>query len=206
MTLSGLYAITDPNLSPGLVVVEHVRQALLGGARIIQYRDKSSAFEQQVSLALQLKSLCSNQNALFIINDSIPLALACQADGIHLGKDDSSLIHARSALGDKALIGVSCYNDLTRAQQMQAMGANYVAFGRFYPSKTKPNAPQAEIATLIQAKQTLSIPCVAIGGITQHNAQPLIEAGANSLAVIQGVFAQANIRQAATDISQLFKV
>ncbi|WP_044410783.1 thiamine phosphate synthase [Thiomicrospira microaerophila] len=206
MKITGLYAITDPNLSPGLVVVEHVRQALLGGARIIQYRDKTSPFEQQVALAKQLKNLCHNNQAWLIINDSIELALACQADGLHLGKDDTSLMQARKALGEQAIIGISCYNDLERAQQMQALGANYVAFGRFYPSLTKPNAPQAELNTLCQAKQTLDIPIVAIGGISQHNGAALIQAGADSLAVIQAVFAQDDIYQAATDISALFKV
>lgn len=187
-------------------MVDHVRQALEGGARIIQYRDKISPFEQQVIFAKQLKKLCENHQAWLIINDSIELSIACQADGIHLGKDDCALDQARARLGEQAIIGVSCYNDLTRAQQLQRAGANYVAFGRFFPSCTKPNAPQANIATLHQAKQQLQIPIVAIGGITQANGQELIDAGADSLAVIQGVFAQPDIRQAAHDISRLFKV
>jgi len=206
MKLSGLYAITDPILSPGLLVLSHAKQALLGGARVIQYRDKTSPFEQQIHIAKQLKELCENHQAWLIINDSIDLSLACQADGIHLGKDDFTLERARARLGEKAIIGVSCYNDLTRAQQMKNTGANYVAFGRFFPSRTKPNAPQADIATLAQAKRQLQIPIVAIGGITKANGQDLIDAGADSLAVIQGLFAQPDIHQAAHDISQLFKV
>ncbi|UQB42680.1 thiamine phosphate synthase [Thiomicrospira microaerophila] len=206
MKLSGLYAISDPGLSPGLLVIDHVRQALEGGARIIQYRDKTSPFLQQVEIGKQLKKLCDDYQAWLIINDSVELALACEAKGVHLGKQDVSLPQARSALGKHAIIGVSCYNDLARAKQMQDTDANYVAFGRFFPSKTKPHAPQADLNTLKQAKKMLAIPIVAIGGITQANAPSLISAGADSLAVIQGVFAQPDIRQAAHDISRLFKV
>lgn len=204
--IQGLYAITDPQLSPGLVVIEHVRQALLGGAKIIQYRDKTSPFEQQLSIAKQLKTLCDQHQAWLIINDSIELAKQSQAHGLHIGKDDTALIQARHELGAEAIIGVSCYNDLNRAQQMQDLGADYVAFGRFFPSQTKPHAPKADIITLQQAKQKLHIPVVAIGGIDKTNAPDLVQAGADSLAVIQGIFAQANIRRAAADISALFKV
>lgn len=204
--IQGLYAITDPQLSPGLVVIEHVRQALLGGAKVIQYRDKTSPFEQQLTIAKQLKTLCDQHQAWLIINDSIELAKQSQAHGLHIGKDDAALTKARHELGAEAIIGVSCYNDLNRAQQMQGLGADYVAFGRFFPSQTKPDAPQADIATLRQAKQHLHIPVVAIGGIDKTNAPDLVQAGAHSLAVIQGVFAQADIRQAAADISALFKV
>lgn len=206
MKLFGLYAITDPGLSPGLIVIDHVRQALEGGARIIQYRDKISLFSQQVEIGKQLKRLCDDYQAWLIINDSIELAAACQAKGVHLGKEDVSLPQARRTLGSQAIIGVSCYNDLARAKQMQDAGADYVAFGRFFPSNTKPHAPQAELDTLKQAKKMLAIPIVAIGGISQSNAPSLISAGADSLAVIQGVFAQSDIQQAAHDISRLFKV
>jgi len=204
--INGLYAITDPALSPGLVVIEHVRHALQGGARVIQYRDKTSPFAQQITIARQLKALCDEHQAWFIINDSIELAKQSQAHGVHIGKDDADLVEARHELGEQAIIGVSCYNDLNRAQQMQALGANYVAFGRFFPSQTKPHAPQADITTLYQAKQILQIPLVAIGGINKTNAPGLVQAGADSLAVIQGVFAQPDIRQAAADISALFTV
>ncbi|HEY9018842.1 thiamine phosphate synthase, partial [Thiomicrospira sp.] len=109
-------------------------------------------------------------------------------------------------LGPNAIIGVSCYNDLSRAQQVQAQGANYVAFGRFFDSKTKPHAPPADLVTLTQARKQLQLPIVAIGGIDKNNAPGLLQAGADSVAVIQGLFAQTNIRQAATDIAGLFKV
>lgn len=206
MSIRGLYAITDPHLSPGLVVLDHVRQALEGGARIVQYRDKSSPFDQQMAIAHQLKTLCDQYQAWLIINDSIELAKLSHAHGLHIGQQDSDLQQARAQLGPNAIIGVSCYNDLSRAQQVQAQGANYVAFGRFFDSKTKPHAPPADLATLTQARKQLQLPIVAIGGIDKNNAPGLLQAGADSVAVIQGLFAQTNIRQAATDIAGLFKV
>lgn len=206
MSIHGLYAITDPDLSPGLVVIEHVRQALEGGARIVQYRDKNSGFDQQLETACQLKTLCEDHQAWLIINDSIELAKLSQAHGIHIGQNDAALSEARAQLGAKAIIGVSCYNDLDRAHQMQKLGADYVAFGRFFNSKTKPHAPPADLATLTLARAQLDIPIVAIGGVTADNAPQLIQSGAHSVAVIQGLFAQTNIRQAATDIAGLFKV
>lgn len=203
--ISGLYAITDPTLCPNDNLLEQVKQAILGGARIIQYRDKTQPFSVQQQMALELAKLCRKFKVLFIINDSIELAQYCQADGIHLGKDDSAIQQARKALGEKAIIGISCYNSVERAMQMQVLGADYVAFGRFFASKTKPDAPQAEIATLIEAKQKLQIPIVAIGGINPQNAAQLITAGADSIAVIQGVFAQSNAQKAARSLSNLFQ-
>lgn len=203
-TISGLYAITDPQLSPAGQVVQDVELALKGGASVIQFRDKTTDWPTQLTLAKQIRALCQNYQALFIVNDDIELAIQSQADGIHLGKNDTALEEARAQLGPSAIIGISCYNSLERAQQMQNHGANYVAFGRFFPSKTKPNAPQASLDTLVQAKQRLDIPIVAIGGIDTHNAQSLIDVGADSIAVIQGVFAQRNIQASAQALSQLF--
>ena len=203
--IHGVYAITDPSLSPNQQVFHDVECALKGGTKIIQYRDKTSALSQQIQIAKQLKQLCSQYQALLIINDSIEIALASDADGIHLGKDDAALEQAREQLGADKIIGISCYNSIERAQQMQARGADYVAFGRFFPSKTKPEAPQADLSTLVQAKESLQIPIVVIGGITLDNASSLIEQGADSIAVIQGIFAQSNIESASQDLSNLFK-
>jgi len=203
-TIQGLYVITDPSCSTPETLISDVSLALEGGARIVQFRDKHSAYELQLSLAKQLKTLCENHQAWLIINDDIQLAKQSQAHGVHLGKNDEDMKTARDILGADAIIGVTCYNDLGRAQQMQNLGADYVAFGCFFPSLTKPDAPQADIQTLIQAKKNLKIPIVAIGGITQLNAKQLINAGVDSLAVIQGVFGQADIKAAAHAISQQF--
>lgn len=200
----GLYVITDPILSPAGKVLQDAELALKGGANILQFRDKTTDWNTQLSLAKQLRQLCHDYNAIFIINDDIELAKQCHADGIHLGKEDDALEKARSELGENAIIGISCYNSLERAFEMQSRGANYVAFGRFFPSKTKPKAPQADTETVIAAKQALHIPVIVIGGITQDNAPELISAGANSIAVIQGVFAQNDIQAAANALSNLF--
>lgn len=202
--IQGLYVITDPSCSPPERLMADVTLALKGGARIVQLRDKSSAYEIQLSLAKQLKTLCESYQAWLIINDDIQLTKQSQAHGVHIGKNDEDVKTARDILGADAIIGVTCYNDYQRAEQMQNLGADYVAFGRFFPSLTKPDAPQADIQTLIQAKKNLTIPIVAIGGITQINAKQLINTGVDSLAVIQGVFGQPDIKAAAQSISQQF--
>lgn len=125
-----------------------------------------------------------------LINDSIELALQTGADGVHLGRDDGDIAAARQLLGKDAIIGVSCYNDIGRAQLAAAAGADYVAFGRFFPSGSKPLAAPAEIATLQQAKRLLNVPIVAIGGILPNNGRQLLDAGADLLAVIGGIFDQ----------------
>ncbi len=202
--IQGLYVITDPSCSTSETLITDVTLALKGGARIVQFRDKSSPYAIQLPLAKQLKTLCESYQAWLIINDNMQLALQSQAHGLHIGKNDGDIETARTLLGEDAIIGVTCYNDLQRAEHMQRLGADYVAFGRFFPSKTKPDAPSAELQTLITAKQTLRIPVVAIGGINHTNARQLIQTGVDSLAVIQGVFGQADIEAAALLISQQF--
>jgi thiamine-phosphate pyrophosphorylase len=141
---------------------------------------------------------------LFIVNDDAALARQSQADGVHLGREDTAPVQARARLGSRAIIGVSCYNELPRAQAAQEQGADYVAFGRFFPSRTKPQAVQAGPELLHEAKKKLRIPVVAIGGITPENGASLIAAGADALAVIEGVFGQADVRAAAERYAQLF--
>ncbi|WP_051640734.1 thiamine phosphate synthase [Thiomicrorhabdus sp. Milos-T2] len=202
--LSGLYVITDTHLMNEQDLIAKVQLSLEGGAKIVQFRDKTNDSATKLTLAKQLKTLCQSYQAWLIINDDIQLAKQVNADGVHLGKDDDDILSARQQLGNSAIIGVSCYNDLERAKQMQKLGASYVAFGRFYPSKTKPHAPQAELTTLLKAKQSLNIPIVAIGGITANNAKTLIDSGADAVAVIQGVFATENIQVESNKIQRLF--
>ncbi|MES9969442.1 MAG: thiamine phosphate synthase, partial [Candidatus Thiodiazotropha sp.] len=141
--LRGLYAITDTQLSPEQALLQHVEQALLGGASIIQYRDKSTVDSQRLAEAATLQSLCREHGALLIINDDVDLANRVGADGVHLGADDQAPSSARRILGEHAIIGVSCYNRLDLARQAAAKGADYIAFGRFFPSRIKPGAVQA---------------------------------------------------------------
>jgi thiamine-phosphate pyrophosphorylase len=203
--LAGLYAIADTKYLDDARLIEAVTQAIAGGARVIQYRDKKHATVERTRQASELVALCRQHGVLFIINDDVTLAQETRADGVHLGREDVPLAEARKLLGTRAIIGVSCYNDLARAQAAQKQGANYVAFGRFFPSRTKPQAVQANLDLLREAKRKLHIPVVAIGGITPENGASLIAAGADALAVIEGVFGQADVRAAAERYARLFK-
>lgn len=204
MALAGLYVISDPSLCPAPRLLASVEQALRGGAALVQYRDKGADEVLQRRQALDLNRLCQDYGAQFIVNDDVLLARAVGASGVHIGQDDMKLAEARSLLGPRALIGVSCYNQLALALQAQAAGADYVAFGRFFPSQTKPNAVPATVDLLIEAKAQLRVPIVAIGGITAENGAPLVSAGADMLAVIHGVFGQPDIEAAARGCAALF--
>jgi thiamine-phosphate pyrophosphorylase len=200
----GLYAITDNYLIPSQQLVTAVAAAIQGGARIIQYRDKSTDNNQRFQQAQALHHLCQQYQVPLIINDDVALAQQVGAEGIHLGQADIKLTAARALLGNEVIIGISCHNQLALAQAAVAGGATYVAFGRFFPSLTKPNAVAAHLDLLHQARQCLSCPIIAIGGITPANGKQLIAAGADCLAVIQGVFGQPNINAAAQRYAQLF--
>lgn len=186
MPSRGLYAITQPENRTISQVVNDVEAALRGGANVIQYRDKNPVDARQ--LAGQLLTICHAYDVPLLINDSIELALAVGADGVHLGRDDGDLVEARHLLGPSAIIGVSCYNDVEKAQSMAAASADYVAFGRFFPSGSKPLAAPAEVISLQRAKQSIDVPIVAIGGILPENGGTLLVAGADLLAVIGGIF------------------
>lgn len=202
--LRGLYAITDPHLCPDEVLVHRVEQALTGGCRLLQYRDKRCDQVLRQQLAGRLLTLCRQHQALLIINDDLQLAHKIGAHGVHLGKHDPDPLTARALLGDAAIIGVSCYNRLDLAQEAAALGVDYVAFGRFFPSRSKPDAVDAESALLRQARNLMDLPLVAIGGITPENGAPLIAAGADMLAVIHGLFGQPDVRTASRRLSKLF--
>ena len=203
-SIQGIYAITDPLLLPDNIIYDQVSKAIDAGISVLQYRNKIAAYAIQQQQAEKLNELCRKNQVLFIINDSIKLAKYVCADGIHLGKEDNNISYARSELGRDSIIGLSCYNQLQRAVDAQQQGADYVAFGRFFPSKTKPQAIAADLELLIQAKQKLSIPIVAIGGITIENAASLINAGADSIAVINGIFGQTDIFNAVQGLVKSF--
>jgi len=199
---SGLYAITAESHSTPEQLAQGVNAALRGGAKVIQYRAKST--QNRLTEAKLLLAQCHAFQVPLIINDDVELALAIGADGVHLGKDDGSIVEARRSLGEEAIVGVSCYNSVERALEAQVLGASYVAFGRFFPSSSKPNAPCAQLETLTAAKQCLHLPIVAIGGITPNNGRLLIESGADLLAVIDGVFGTSDPEQSALAFNPLF--
>lgn len=201
--LKGLYVITDDQLS-GEHLLSHVQQALAGGARLVQYRSKTGSEAAREHTARAVLELCRAQRVALLINDDIELAEKIGADGVHLGQDDGRVSTARKRLGNGAIIGVTCHASLQLAQTAEKEGASYVAFGRFYDSNTKPEAPPADLSILREAKAALDIPICAIGGITPDNAPALLEAGADMLAVIHGVFGQPDVETATRDYAKLF--
>lgn len=203
--LYGLYGITDSALlNDQEALVNAVGKALDGGMRILQYRDKQAGNSRRQRQAVALRNLCLESDALFIINDDIELARNVDADGVHLGAQDPAIEHARDRLGADAIIGCSCYNRLELGLDAQSRGASYVAFGRFFPSLTKPQALQAEITLLQQARAYIDLPLCAIGGITTHNAATLIDNGASMVAVIHDLFAAPDIYARARAFNDLF--
>jgi len=201
-TISGLYAIT-PGLADPELLAGKVEAALRGGAHVVQYRNKTAGEPLRHEQAVRIARLCRAAGACFIVNDSIELARKVAADGVHLGKDDEGVGAARALLGPGKLIGVSCYNELWRARDAVAQGADYIAFGSFFPSPTKPGAVTAA-RDLLRAAKEFSVPIVAIGGITPDNAAGLIEAGADAVAVLSAVFDAPDVERAARRIAGLF--
>lgn len=202
--LRGLYAIT-PEQRDGQQWLTDIEAALAGGCRVLQYRDKTHAMPERVARAHALRALTRRFSACLLINDDLALCQLVNADGVHLGRDDGNLQHARLLLGPKRLLGASCYADLARAEAANQVGADYVAFGAVYPSPTKREAPPATVDLFFQAKSRLTASTCAIGGITVENAPPLIAAGADLLAVISDLFAAPDIRARATQYQRLFE-
>jgi thiamine-phosphate pyrophosphorylase len=199
----GLYAVT-PELTDSMVLISKVDAALRGGASVIQYRSKSIADSLRRTQAGEIATLCRIRNVLFIVNDSVELACEIDADGVHLGRDDRGVLAARTMLGPGKLIGVSCYNEIGRAREAVSQGADYVAFGSFFPSSTKPRALRAGTELLQVAASEIALPVVAIGGITEENAGGLIAAGADAVAVVSALFDAVDVEAQARRFARLF--
>ncbi len=204
--IQGLYAIADTSFLSEDRLIREVALALRGGVRMVQYRDKSNDRARREHQVRELLDCCRPYNVPLILNDDVDLALRMGAAGVHVGRHDPAVAHARTVLGTSAIVGVSCYNDLSLALEAERAGATYVAFGRFFPSHTKPDAVQAHPSLLLEAKRCLRVPLVAIGGITPENAPALISAGADSVAVIHALFADPDIRTTAARFASLFRV
>ena len=201
--VSGLYAIT-PDISDAPDLLAAAEAALAGGARLLQYRNKAASAALRLLQGRALLALCRDYQVPLIINDHLDLALALDADGLHLGAEDGSLTAARARLGPEKILGASCYDRLELAHEAERLGADYVAFGSFFRSSVKPVAVCAPLALLGNAKRRLSTPVVAIGGITLDNAPQLIAAGADGVAVISALFGAGDVRLAARCFSALF--
>ncbi|MDP1559698.1 MAG: thiamine phosphate synthase [Nitrosomonas sp.] len=201
--INGLYAITPDSTDTAKLLVM-TEQVLAGGAKMIQYRNKMADSALRREQAHALVRLCRKYHIPIIINDHIDLAIEVNADGVHVGQDDVSLIEARKRIGQEKIIGVSCYNRFELAVKAEQQGADYVAFGAFFASSTKPEAVTASMDLLCQARHELFIPIVSIGGITLINAVALIEQGCHAIAISNALFGVRDIQMTAKSFSQLF--
>jgi thiamine-phosphate pyrophosphorylase len=201
--IAGLYAVT-PETADTRSLVAGAEAALAGGARLLQYRNKSAAATLRLAQAGALLASCRQFRVPFIVNDYLDLALNVDADGLHLGAEDGSLAKARERLGAGKILGASCYDRLERALEAERLGADYVAFGSFFPSSVKPGAARASLALLREATRRLAVPVVAIGGITPDNAPQLIAAGAAAVAVVSALFGVDDVALAARRFSAQF--
>lgn len=203
--LEGLYAITDSVLMPDdNELLSRIEAALHGGTRIVQYRDKSDDANKRLRQAKALIDLCAQFDVPLIINDDAQLAKDSGAAGVHLGQGDGQVDAARTLLGNNAIIGVTCHDSQELGLTAQQQGANYIAYGAFYASKTKPNAIPAPLNLLGRSKAQINLPTVAIGGITVDNAAQTLAAGADMLAVVHALLAAEDVEQQARRFSQLF--
>lgn len=202
MKLRGLYAITDAKLTPYEFIERYVECAIDGGAKIVQLRDKELSDEELYPIAKRVKKACKQRGVIFIIDDRAVLAKAVNADGLHIGGEDIDINRARKIVGKNKIIGVSCYGDLDRAARMVEKGADYVAFGSFFPSGTKPTSKVVEIG-ILRASKKLGVPVCAIGGIDANSAPSLVDMGADMIAVI-GALWSGDVKRNATMLSRAF--
>lgn len=202
--LHGLYAITPdwPDTRRLLAVTEAILDA---GCRLLQYRNKAASACHRQEQAVALRGLTRRFGALLIINDDLELAQFCEADGAHLGENDGELAQARARLGPDRILGASCYQAPHLAQRAIQAGADYVAFGSFFPSPSKPQARQARLELLATAGKPGKRPVCAIGGITPDNAQPLVKAGADMVAVISALYHAPDPAQATRQFISYFE-
>lgn len=202
--IRGLYALIDPSWAPAERLVESTAAAIRGGARLIQYRDKTASPAERAERGRVVYAECRRAGAIFIVNDDIELAFELMAHGVHLGEMDATIASARARLGPLAIVGASCYDSVVNAQRAADAGASYVAFGAFHPTRTKPNARQAEHFLLRKAR-ALGLPLVAIGGITPENGGELVAEGADALAVASGLAGPEGVEARARRYAALFE-
>lgn len=206
MPIKGLYAIT-PDFSQTDELLDKVKKALQGGVALLQYRNKSANNKLLREQAQALISLCRQYHVPMIMNDHLDLAIETDADGVHLGQEDLTHndVNVELARYDK-ILGISCYNSFELALQAQDMGADYLAFGAFFPSVTKPDAVTASINLVKQTKKHVTIPIVGIGGIRLSNAAEIIQAGCAAVAVSDDLFNAPDIQDRARQFQQLLEM
>lgn len=202
--LRGLYVITDDRLTPDDDLYRQVEEALKGGATIVQLRDKQNSDTLIAKKALKLQELCHNYNALFVLNDKIELAISLGLDGLHIGKSDHDRFSQIREAFD-GIIGVSCYGNISLAQDFEKLGADYVAFGSFYASPTKPDSSIVSMNTIKVAKNRLDIPICAIGGISTKNLDEIMYYRPDMVSVISDIWSSTDITQQSQHYSNKFQ-
>ncbi|MEI6869304.1 MAG: thiamine phosphate synthase [Methylophilaceae bacterium] len=201
--IKGLYAIT-PDMTDLNTLIQKTQSAIEGGAFMVQYRSKIHDRAVKMQQCAAILRLCREYDVPCIVNDDVEMCRILKADGVHLGENDDNIAEVRRILGEDAIIGSSCYDQLDRAKQAQKEGASYVAFGAMFPTPTKPNAPRATLELLREAKSEIEIPIVAIGGITVNNAHDVIEAGVDAIAVITSLYESNSIKETAETFLKMF--
>ena len=201
--IKGLYAIT-PDSADLNTLIQKTKSAIEGGAFMVQYRSKIQDRDVKMHQCAAILRLCREYEIPCIVNDDVDMCRILEADGIHLGEKDDNIAEVRHILGEDAIIGSSCYDQLDRAKSSQKEGASYVAFGAMFPTFTKPNAPRATLALLKDAKREIEIPIVAIGGITVNNAHDVIKTGIDAIAVINSLYEAKSIKETAETFVKMF--
>jgi thiamine-phosphate pyrophosphorylase len=203
-SLKGLYVITDNKLTPNDTIIQNVESSLKGGAKIVQLRDKVNDDETIIKIATTLQELCKKYDATFIMNDRVDLAIKLKTDGLHIGKSDyDNFIKIRRDFD--GIIGVSCYGNVNKAKEFETFGADYVAFGSFFSSPTKPDSNIVDLETIKVAKNRLNISVCAIGGINIENVQRVLNNRPDMICVISDIFSSNDIEKKCKDYINLIK-
>ena len=201
--IKGLYAIT-PDSADLNTLIQKTKSAIEGGAFMVQYRSKIQDRDVKMQQCAAILRLCREYEIPCIVNDDVEMCRVLEADGVHLGEKDDNIAEVRHILGEDAIIGSSCYDQLDRAKSAQKEGASYVAFGAMFPTSTKPNAPRATLALLKEAKREIQIPIVAIGGITVNNAHDVIKTGIDAISVINSLYEAKSTKETAETFVKMF--
>jgi thiamine-phosphate pyrophosphorylase len=202
--INGIYAIT-PDWHDTKKLVAKTDEILSNKINLLQYRNKKADKQLRMTQAKELQALCHRYQVPFIINDDYELCSILKADGIHLGKDDITIEEVRDKLGNKTIVGISCYNDSKRVTEMMTTSCDYIALGACFPTKTKPNAPHASLNFLEHVVETSIKPVVAIGGINLDNCSPVINSGVNAIAMINALYSTDKVSDKILEIKRKFR-
>lgn len=202
--INGLYAIT-PDYVDTPLLIDKVEEAVESGVSVLQYRNKVATAQLKMQQASLIKDICVQRKVPFIINDDVALCDTLDADGVHLGKDDSTIDDVRHILGPDKIIGISCYNDMERVETMFSKACDYIALGACFPSSTKPNAPHASTEFIKKVMTQASKPVVAIGGINLDNCRSVLDCGVSAIAVVNEIFSSQDITQTVKTFNEILK-